>query len=91
KGRGKNPTIAIKELLKSEGYKYNGTSISWNKVEPVQKFLADDSRLQYLTQRNWSSQANGIEVNLCNEQEEVIASYLANNGNWTCTFDNFNQ
>ena len=46
---------------------------------------------QYLSDRNWSSQANGIEVNLCNEQEEVLALYLANNGNWTCTFDNFNQ
>ncbi|MBD2186590.1 UvrD-helicase domain-containing protein [Pseudanabaena mucicola] len=90
-GRGKNPTIAIKELLKSEGYKYNGTSISWNKVEPVQKFLADGSRLQYLSDRNWSSQANGIEVNFCNEQEEVISSYLANNGKWTCSFDNFKQ
>ena len=91
KGCGKNPTIAIKELLKSEGYKYNGTSISWNKVEPVQKFLADGSRLQYLSDRNWSSQANGIEVNFCNEQEQSLASYLANSGNWTCNFDNFEQ
>ena len=90
-GRGTSGTINIKELLKADGFKWNGTAKSWNKVEPVQKFLADGSRLQYLSDRNWSSQANGIEVNLCNEQEEVIASYLANNCNWTCTFDNFKQ
>jgi len=90
-GRGTSGTINIKELLKADGFKWNGTAKSWDKVEPVQKFLADGSRLQYLSDRNWSSQANGIEVNLCNEQEEVIASYLANNCNWTCTFDNFKQ
>jgi len=90
-GRGKSGTINIKELLKADGFKWNGTAQSWNKVEPVHKFLADGSRLQYLIPRNWSSQASGIEVNLCNEQEEILASYLANNGNWTCNFDNFNQ
>jgi DNA helicase-4 len=90
-GRGTSGTWNIRELLGSDSFRWNGTSRSWNKVEPVQKFLADGSRLQYLSDRNWSSQANGIEVNLCNEQEEVLALYLANNGNWTCNFDNFNQ
>ena len=90
-GRGTSGTWNIRELLGSDSFRWNGTSRSWNKVEPVQKFLDDGSRLQYLSDRNWSSQANGIEVNLCNEQEEVLALYLANNGNWTCTFDNFNQ
>ena len=44
-------------------------------MELVQKFLADGSRLQYLSERNWSSQA----------------LYLASNSTWTCTFDNFKQ
>ena len=91
KGRGTSGTWNIRELLGSDGFKWNGTSRSWNRVESVDKFLADSSRLPYLTQRNWSSQANGIEVNFCNEQEESLASYLANNGSWTCNFDNFNQ
>ncbi len=90
-GHGKNGTINIKELLKADRFKWNDISKSWYKVEPVQKFLADGSRLQYLSDRNCSSQANGIEVNLCNEQEEILASYLANNGNWTYTLDNFKQ
>ena len=47
-GRGTNGTYNIRELLKADGFKWNGTSKSWNKVELVQKFLADGSRLQYL-------------------------------------------
>ena len=90
-GRGTNGTFNLRELLRSDGFRWNGTSRSWNKVEPVQKFLADGSRLPYLSDRNWSSQANGIEVNFCNEQEQSLASYVANNGNWSCNFDNFDQ
>lgn len=86
-GRGTSGTYNIRDLLRADGFRWNGTS--WNKVELVKKFLADGSRLQYLSDRNWSSQANGLEINLCNEQEEVLASYLANNGKWTCNFDNF--
>ena len=63
----------------------------WYKVELIQTFLADGSRLQYLNERNWSSQANGIEVNFCNELGISKASYLANNGKWTCNFDSFEQ
>ena len=91
KGRESNGTYNIRELLKADGFKWNGTSKSWNKVESAQKLLANGSRLQYLSERNWSSKSNRIEVNLCNEQEEILALYLANNGNWTCDFDNFNQ
>ncbi len=76
-GRGTNGTYNIRELLKADEFKWNGTSKSWNKVALVNKFLGDGSRLQYLSERNWSSQANGIEVNLCNEQEENLALYLA--------------
>ena len=90
-GRGTNGTYNIRELLRADGFRWNGTSRSWNKVELIQKFLSDGSRLQYLSDRNWSSQANGIEVNLCNEQEEILALYLASNGIWTRTFDNFKQ
>ncbi|WP_055075101.1 UvrD-helicase domain-containing protein [Pseudanabaena sp. 'Roaring Creek'] len=90
-GRGTSGTYNIRELLKADGFKWDGTSKSWNKVEPVQKFLRDGSRLQYLSNCNWSSQANELEINLCDEQEEVLALYLGNNSNWSCTFDNFKQ
>jgi DNA helicase IV len=91
KDRGSSPTKEINEFLKSEGYRFDGNLICWYKVELIQAFLADGSRLQYLSDRNWSSQANGIAVNFCNEQEEILASYLANNGKWTCNLDRFKQ
>ena len=53
--------------------------------------LRAECGLEYLSERNWSSQSKGVEVNLCNEQEEILASYLATNGSWACNFDNFNQ
>jgi len=91
KDRGSSPTKEINEFLKSEGYRFDGNLMCWYKVELIQTFLADGSRLQYLNERNWSSQANGIEVNFCNEQGISKAAYLANNGKWTCNFDNFKQ
>ena len=42
--------------------------------------LRAECGLEYLSERNWSSQSKGVEVNLCNEQEEILASYLATNG-----------
>ena len=90
-GRGSSPTREINEFLKSESYRFDGILMCWYKVELIQTFLADGSRLQYLNERNWSSQANGIEVNFCNELGISKASYLANNGKWTCNFDSFEQ
>lgn len=90
-GRSSSPTREINEFLRSESYRFDGNLMCWYKVELIQTFLADGSRLQYLNERNWSSQANGIEVNFCNEQGISKAAYLANNGKWTCNFDNFKQ
>ena len=90
-GRGSSPTREINEFLRSESYRFDGNLMCWYKVELIQTFLADGSRLQYLNERNWSSQANGIEVNFCNELGISKASYLANNGKWTCNFDSFEQ
>ncbi len=90
-GRGSSPTREINEFLRSESYRFDGNLMYWYKVELIQTFLANGSRLQYLIERNWSSQANGIEVNFCNEKGISKAAYLANNGKWTCNFDNFKQ
>ena len=89
-GRGSSPTGEINEFLRSESYRFDGNLMCWYKVELIETFLADGSRLQYLNERNWSCQANGIEVNFCNEQGISKAAYLANSGKWTCNFDNFN-
>lgn len=90
-GRGSSPTRDINEFLRSESYRFDGNLMCWYKVELIQTFLADGSRLQYLNERNWSSQANGIEVNFCNEKGISKAAYLVNNGKWACNFDNFEQ
>ena len=82
-GRGSSPTRDINEFLRSESYRFDGNLMCWYKVELIQTFLADGSRLQYLNERNWSSQANGIEVNFCNEKGISKAAYLVNNGNYS--------
>ncbi|NMF61079.1 UvrD-helicase domain-containing protein [Pseudanabaena yagii] len=90
-GKGTNGTYNISESLNAYSYEYRSDSVCWVKIETSKRFLAKDSRLQFILQSDWSCQANGIEVNFYNEQEKILASYLANNGRWTCNFDHFNQ
>jgi len=90
KDRGSTPTVAIKDYLKAEGYRYNNASRCWCKVESIHKFTPDNARLQFISTSTWRDLADGIEVSFCDEQEQILALYSANNSKWTCNFDGFN-
>ena len=83
-------TIAIKDQLSADGYKYGSKPLPhWYRTYFAQDILAQSSRLEFLSNSIWGSQSNGIEVHFCDEQDQALATYSANNGNWTCEFDNF--
>jgi DNA helicase IV len=88
-GQGTSGTFNIREMLKADGYRWNGNH--WCRVKPIQKILPDDSRLQFLRESVWSAQANGIEVTFCDEQDQVLALYRGDKGIWTCVIDKFNE
>jgi DNA helicase IV len=85
----KGGTFDIKDELKADGYKYGSKpSTHWYRTYLAQEILAQSSRSEFLSNSIWGSQANGIEVHFCDEQDQPLAIYSANNGNWTCEFDN---
>jgi DNA helicase-4 len=85
-------TFDIKDELKADGYKFGSKpSAHWYRTYFAQEILAYSSRLEFLSNSVWSSQANGIEVHFCDEQDQLLAIYSDNNGNWTCEFDNCPQ
>lgn len=85
-------TFDIKDELRADSYKYGSKpSAHWYRTYFEQEILAHSSRLEFLSNSTWGSQANGIEVHFCDEQDQPLAIYSANNRNWTCEFDNCPQ
>lgn len=83
-------TFAIRDRLKADSYKFREKPTAhWYRVYPFERFVSKDLRLDFLSNSIWSSQANNVKVEFCNEQEEVLAIYIASSGDWLCEFDNF--
>ncbi|MBD2164752.1 UvrD-helicase domain-containing protein [Calothrix membranacea FACHB-236] len=83
-GRGTQPTIAIKALLKAEGYIWKGTDKAWCRTYPKQDF----SIQQYFDQAEWISSAAGIEVQFYDELENILAKYHIEPGQCTPIINN---
>ena len=51
---------------------------------PVKSF-----KLSEIKKESWfTKKTDGIEVNVADEQDSILAKYKVNNGNWEKTFDN---
>lgn len=75
KGRGSNNTYDIKEILKQYRYKwYPEDWPSWAKI------LAKEFDIDQLRAEPWVTQADGIEVRICDEVDNVTERYLIDNG-----------
>ena len=79
-GRGPKPTIAIRELLKTEGYGWDNKLKTWYIMRPAEGFSIKD----FTDQSGWSDSAAGIEVQFCDDLDNEIARYNVDHGKWRC-------
>ena len=76
-GFGKG-TYAIKDLLKAEGYGWDGESKVWQTTEPAANF----SFAMFQSKVTWSYNAEGIEVRFYDYADTEIERYHVDNGHW---------
>lgn len=77
-GRGSKPTIAIRDLLKADGYGWDKESKTWYILHPAEGFSVKD----FADQTSWSDSAVGIEVRFCDDLDNEIAVYNVDHGKW---------
>lgn len=76
--RGRAPTFAIKDLLKSTGYQWQSTGwAGWAK-----SFPADGFAIEKIKEEVWAEPADGIEVRIFDDTETLTASFLIDAGHW---------
>ncbi|MBD2295175.1 UvrD-helicase domain-containing protein [Anabaena sphaerica FACHB-251] len=84
-GKGSNGTIAIKDLLKAEGYIWKPeVSPAWYRTYPAEGFSVQ----KYFNNANWISQAVGIEVRFCDDEENKSEVYHINQGQYYLVNEN---
>ena len=78
-------TTLIKEKLKAGGYDWVPAGVSsWQKIiDDRNSFLISN-----LQKESWCEGAEGIEVNINDEDDSVLAKYYLNEGKWETEFDN---
>ena len=77
-GRGSDPTFAIKDCLKATGYEWENRGWpAWTKSYPSEGFA-----VSILKSELWAADADGIEVQIFDDTESIIARYSIDAGNW---------
>ena len=84
-GRGAKPTIAVKDLLSNEGYRWNGKT--WYSILPAEGFSVKECAKQTM----WGDSADGIEVRFCDHSENEVALYHVDGGQWKCIYDKIRE
>lgn len=83
-GRGEQPTVAIKDYLKAQYYRWTTSAWSaWCRTYPAHSFSIDRLKDEAL----WSAAADGIEVQSSDESDSLLARYLVNLGQRIPIFD----
>ena len=76
-GRGSAPTMAIKDLLKQEGYAYRNVS-GWPCW--VKSFPADGFEPETLFGARWFASASGVEIRIFDQQDRLTGRVLVDAG-----------
>ena len=76
---GSSPTFTIKDRLKAAGYQWRTTWRGWEKSFPAEGFS-----LEILKTEAWVGQADGIEVQISDDAETLVARYSVDEGEWCC-------
>lgn len=78
KHRGIAPTLAIKEALKSVGYRWHSTGWKgWAK-----SFTSEQFDVGLLKKEVWARDADGIEVRVLDERDLLLGRFLVDRGEW---------
>ena len=75
-GRGPEPTMKIKDLLKDKGYGWNGET--WSSTLLAEGF----SVKKFANQPMWSDLADGIEVGFYDHLDNMVELYHVDGGQW---------
>ena len=81
-GRGPEPTMKIKDLLKDKGYGWNGET--WSSTLLAEGF----SVKKFANQPMWSDLADGIEVGFYDHLDNMVELYHVDGGQWRRVSDN---
>ena len=77
-GRGPEPTMKIKKLLKDKGYGWDEDRETWYSTLPAEGF----SVKKFANQPMWGDLADGIEVGFYDYLDNEIALYHVDEGQW---------
>jgi DNA helicase-4 len=82
--RGAGPTIAVKDDLKAGGFRYFGRG-SWKHWARVFPPTHDgvQSLVHVLQESAWGRKGEGLEVRLCDQDEQLLEIFAVNGGRWT--------
>ena len=88
KGQG-SPTIAIKDLLQADQFEW------WQKGDPgpgwMKYFPGREFRLEKLKSKAWAKAADGIDLHVLDENEDTVARFLINKGDWHCEINQLDE
>lgn len=76
-GRGSAPTMAIKDILKQDGYAYRNVS-GWPCW--VKSFPAEGFEPEALSAARWFASANGVEIRIFDQQDRLTGRLLVDAG-----------
>ena len=82
---GDDGTYAIKDLLKAEGYRWNGKT--WHSTRPEEGFSVGE----FAKQARWSDSSDGIEVRFYDYSENEKALYHVDGGQWKRIYDQIRE
>ncbi|NVO08103.1 MAG: UvrD-helicase domain-containing protein, partial [Rhodoferax sp.] len=82
--RGSSPTHAIKDFVQQDGYKRSSLygNFCW-----VRSFAQSDLNINTLTSSKWSECADGVEVHILDEQDNLVGNYRIDAGKWTALME----
>ena len=86
-GRGSEPTVAIKDSLHDNGYRWDAPSKTWWIVRLAEGFTL----LGFINQASWSDSADGIKVGLYDYLDNEVALYHVDGGQWRCINDDIRE
>ena len=80
---GRSPTLNIKDQLNAAGYRWQSTGWpGWGKIFP-----ADGFRIELLQAEIWAGGADGVEVRILDESEDLVGWFLVDGGRWATKLD----
>lgn len=75
--RSSSPTFNIKDHLKADGFRFVSTDWpSWRKSLSAEDFDIKS----FFSRCSWSGFADGVEIRVCSEDEDVLERYVAQQG-----------